>query len=95
MRNSFFHAARTFANLSVQKQRLIRDDWFRVIQTAEDIRTGDGLVDSTIPRTLKEWGIEKRTRDEYFAYHRMLFNYFLFGEDSKAKSAARRSRGVS
>ncbi|OGG75512.1 hypothetical protein A3A41_00405 [Candidatus Kaiserbacteria bacterium RIFCSPLOWO2_01_FULL_54_22] len=60
------------------------------MQHAERIRTGNGLIDGTVPRTLRECGIEDRTPGEYRAYHHMLFHFFIFGDDSRVKCKERR-----
>ena len=89
------HAVRTFKGLPEHVRRRIRDDWYRVMECAERERrerNGDGLVDGTVPFTLHKLKIDERPVDEYRAYHYMLFNFFLFGEDAKVKSAEHRKR---
>ena len=95
MRSSVMHAIRTYGNLPSRYQRHISANWFDVVDVAESCRVNDGLVDGAVPRALAKCGIRKEDGERYDAHHHFLFNYFLFGEDSKAKSAARRPRGVS
>jgi len=77
-------AERALERLRPEEQRLIRSDRDEVVRMAVSFRTRDGLIDDTIPRTLREFGIDRRSQKERDAYRRLLTEFFLFGRKDAA-----------
>ena len=89
MQDLFLEGTRALGRLPLSHTRLLRDDWFDVVRTAENIRIKDGLIDNTIPQTLRKCGIEARSPNEKSAYHHLLMQLYLFGTEAKEQSRRR------